>query len=464
MSRGKECYVNRRTFLGGAAALMGLGTAAVRAGADEAAPTRPNIVFIMADDLGYADLGCYGQSLIQTPNIDRLAASGTRFTQWYAGAPICAPSRCVLMTGKHMGHATVRGNHGRNAPPHDGQEGRIPLRADERTVAALLKSAGYATAITGKWGLGEPGSTGLPNDHGFDEWFGYLNQSHAADHYTDHLWRNRERHEIEENRDGKRGAYTADLFAEFGVDFIRRNRENPFFLYFATTLPHKKIEVPDLGVYRDKPWPEDAKIFAAMVTRLDDHVGALLEELERSGLTERTIVIFTSDNGSALGWEGLFDSSGPLREKKFTLYEGGIRTPWIVRWPGRTPAGAVNDAVGYFADFLPTAAGLAGVEIPDGCDGIDMSGVLRGGAHPSPDGFYYWERHRDGEDTASTVEQAVRWRHWKALRPSMDGPLTLYNLADDIGETRDVAADHPEVVQRIEGYLATARTPSPHWG
>lgn len=426
----------------------------------ETASDRPNIIFIMADDLGYADLGCYGQTRIKTPNIDRLAAEGMRFTQCYAGSAICAPSRCVLMTGLHTGHSTVRGNHGHNAPSHDGEANRVPLRADDVTVATLLKRAGYATGITGKWGLGEPGSTGLPNDHGFDEWLGYLNQNHAADYYTDYLWRNKERQVIEENREGGRAVYSADLFSEFSLDFIRKNRANPFFLYVATTIPHKNLEVPDLGGYTDEAWPDEAKAFAAMVTRLDTQVGKIMALLEELDLDRKTIVFFTSDNGSAKGWEGLFDSSGPLRDKKFSLYEGGIRCPMIVRCPGTVPPGTVSDTVWYFADFLPTAAKLANASRPSSLDGMDVSASLFDNTRGLPDRVLYWELP---EGDSKPLRQAARWKDWKAVRYGYDAAIELYDLSSDVGETHDVAMQHPDVVKQFEVFLAGARTPSPYW-
>lgn len=424
------------------------------------AEERPNIIYIMADDLGYADLGCYGQKRIKTPNIDRLAAEGTRFTQCYTGASVCAPSRCVLMTGLHTGHTTIRGNHGRNAPRHDGEANRVPLRADEVTVATLLKRAGYATGITGKWGLGEPGSTGLPNDHGFDEWLGYLNQNHAADYYTDYLWRNKERQSIEGNLNGRRTVYSADLFSKFSLDFIRKNQANPFFLYVATTIPHKNIEVPDLGIYADEPWPEEAKVFAAMVTRMDAHVGEIMALLKELDLERKTIVFFTSDNGAAKRWEGMFDSCGPLRDKKFSLYEGGIRCPMIVRWPDKVPAGAVSDAVWYFADFLPTAAHLAKTSVPAPVDGIDVSAALLDKTYVVPERFLYWE---SPEGDSKSLRQAVRWKNWKAIRHAHDAELELYDLGNDVGEQCDVSAKHPEVVARIQDFLKTARTASSYW-
>ncbi|HOX40551.1 MAG TPA: arylsulfatase [Candidatus Brocadiia bacterium] len=433
------------------------GMAAEEGGRDQ---RPPNIVFIMADDLGYADLGCYGQKRIETPNIDRLASDGIRFTQCYSGAPVCAPSRCVLMTGLNTGHATIRGNHGKNAPKHDGEANRVPLRSDDLTVATVLKRAGYATGITGKWGLGEPGSTGLPNDHGFDEWLGYLNQNHAANYYTDYLWRNKVRQSIEGNLEGQRATYSADMFLEFSLDFIRKNQAKSFFLYLATTIPHKNMEVPDLGKYAGCPWPQEAKTYAAMVTRLDTHVGQIMALLKDLNLDRNTIVFFTSDNGSARGWEGMFDSCGPLRDKKFSLYEGGIRCPMIARWPGKIPSGAVSEAVWYFADFLPTAASLANTEEPTPVDGIDAAEAILGKTQSLPDRFLYWETP---EGESKPLGQAVRWKDWKAVQHGYGGKMELYNLYDDVGETHNVFAQNPDVVARIDEYLKTARTPSPYW-
>ena len=364
------------------------------------------------------------------------------------------------MTGLHTGHTTIRGNHGRNAPRHDGEANRVPLRVDDVTVATLLKRAGYATGITGKWGLGEPGSTGLPNDHGFDEWLGYLNQNHAADYYTDYLWRNKERQSIEGNLNGQRTVYSADLFSKFSLDFIRKNQANPFFLYMATTIPHKNLEVPDLGIYADEPWSEEAKVFAAMVTRLDTHVGQIMALLKELGLEQKTIVFFTSDNGAAKRWEGMFDSCGPLRDKKFSLYEGGIRCPMIVRWPDKVPAGAVSETAWYFADFLPTAAHLAKTTLPVPVDGIDVSAALLDKTHNLPERFLYWE---SPEGDSKSLRQAVRWKNWKAIRHGHDAELELYDLRNDPGEKRNVSAKHQEVVAKIQAFLKTARTPSPYW-
>ena len=449
--------------------LTGAGVAAVVAGSFREETfafggEKPNIIFIMADDLGYADLGCYGQKFIKTPYVDRMAMEGLKFTQCYTGAVVCAPSRSVLMTGQHTGHTRIRGNKGINTPPHEGQSGRIPLRPEDFTVARLLQNAGYRTGITGKWGLGEPGSTGLPNDHGFDEWLGYLNQDHAPDYFTDFLWRNKEKQTISENADNKRRVYSHDLLTEFALDFIRKNKSRPFFLYVPYCIPHAKLEVPDLESYADKNWPEDAKIFAAMVTRMDRDVGRILDLVDELGIEKKTIVFFCSDNGSARGWQGIFDSCGPLREKKGSVYDGGIRTPMVVRWPGKVPANETSEAVWYFADFLPTAAELAGVRPPENIDGIGVAEAFYAAKPPRRlarklrNRFLYWE-----EIGKKGFRQAVRHGDWKAVRPGQGETLELYDMSKDVGETNDVAAQNAGVVERIEKYLKSCRTDSIHW-
>ncbi len=442
--------ITRRRFLKAVGAAAVLGGKALSAAPSPRPAGKPNIIFIMADDLGYGDLGCYGQKVIRTPHIDRMAVGGTRFAQCYAGSTVCAPSRSVLMTGLHTGHTTVRGNAGKG--------GRVPLREEDVTVAEVLKSAGYATGITGKWGLGEPNTPGVPNKQGFDEWLGYLNQRNAHSYYPPYLWRNQTKTPLTGNAGGKKTEYSHDMFTAFALEFIRKHKSEPFLLYLPYTIPHARYEIPSTAPYTDRPWKRNEKVHAAMVTRMDGDVGKIMALLAELGLDERTVVFFCSDNGAANRWEGRFDSSGPLRGRKRDMYEGGIRTPMIVRWPGRVPAGATNtDAVWYFADFLPTAAALAGAKAPADIDGVNVLPVLLGDKTTLPDRFLYWEFFERG------YQQAVRWRNWKAIRPAPGKPLELYDLAADPGEKSDIAGKNPTVVAKIEAYLKTARTESTRW-
>ncbi len=430
--------------------------------ADVAPEPRPNIVFIMADDLGYGDLGSYGQTEIATPNLDRMAAEGRRFTSVYTGSPVCAPSRNVLMTGKHTGHTTVRGNFGQGGVIGlGGGEGRVPLRAEDVTVAEVLKASGYATAMVGKWGLGEPDTTGEPNLQGWDEWFGYLNQRRAHSYYPEYLWHNTERVELPGNQDGRREQYSHDLLTERALGFLRdrAGKGAPFFLYLPYTVPHAKYEIPDTGQYTTRDWEEDEKVHAAMITRMDTDIGRLLDRLKAKEIPRQTVVFFCSDNGAARRWEGRFDSSGLLRGQKRDVYEGGIRTPMIVRWPGRVEAGSVSAAPWYFADVLPTLAELGGAldHVPDDIDGMSMVPTLLGAEQDTSDRVMYWEFHGGG------FSQAARWRNWKAVKTSPDGALELYDLGTDPGEEEDVSSEHPEIVARLAGHLRSERVPSPEW-
>ncbi|MEN6576392.1 MAG: sulfatase-like hydrolase/transferase [Phycisphaerales bacterium] len=430
---------------------------------------RPNIIFILADDLGYGDLGCYGQRTIRTPNLDRMAAEGMIFTDHYAGSTVCAPSRCCLMTGVHTGHAFIRGND------------RIPLRPSDVTVAELLQQAGYTTGLVGKWGLGEPGTTGIPNRKGFDHWFGYLNQRHAHNYYPDYLWRNEEKVPLANevtpvNPPGgvatKRVQYSSDLFTADALRFIDQNRKRPFFLYLAYTIPHANneakpdgMEVPSYGQYANEDWPNPQKGHAAMITRMDADIGRLFARLKSLGIDRKTLVLFSSDNGPHR--EGgadpaFFDSSGALRGCKRDLYEGGIRVPLIARWPGRIAVGSGSNHVCASWDFLPTCCELAGVPIPQGIDGLSILPTLLGlpqmqQKHP----YLYWEFHEQGK------KQAVRMGDWKGIRLNVakdpNGPIELYDLKGDMGEERNVADQHPEIVDRIAAIMASARTPSEHW-
>lgn len=446
--------MNRRSFLATAA-----GAAAL---AQTTRPPQPNFVFIMADDLGVFDLGCYGQKLIRTPNIDQLAAEGTRFTDCYAGATVCAPSRSVLMTGQHTGHTTVRWN----ASLRTGD--RVSLRAEDVTVAQVLKgpewrdafdeSRGYSTAIFGKWGLGEPGTAGLPNDHGFDEWFGFLNQQHAHYHYPTYLWRNKTRETLAGNLNGKRREYASDLMCREALHFIDRHRYDPFYLYFTPTVPHAKFDAPDLGPYASQPWPDDAKHYAAMVSRMDSYVGRIMAKLKECGLEENTLVFFTSDNGGTFEYKP-FGTMGPLRENKGSVYDGGIRVPMITRWPGKIKAGAVSDFPWAFCDVLPTLGDLAGVRgTPLNVDGMSVASTLLGKTQ-NPNRPLYWESFGGKAGFA----QAVRIGRWNGVRHGLTGPLEVYDLATDPGQTKNVAESNPEVSRRMLDYLKDCRVDSPEY-
>jgi arylsulfatase A-like enzyme len=423
-----------------------------------AAERKPNIVFILADDLGYADVGCYGQKLIKTPNIDRMAAEGVRFTQCYAGSTVCAPSRCALMTGLHTGHCRVRGN------------ARVPLEADDRTMAEVLRGAGYATGLCGKWGLGEADSTGIPNKKGFDFFFGYLNQNHAHAYYPDFLWKDQEKvalpNVVKNNVASKKVVYSPDLVTKEALGFVEANKDRPFFLYFAPTLPHANneakqegMEIPSDSPYTAETWPQPQKNHAAMITRMDADVGKLLDKLKELKLDENTVVFFSSDNGphkEGGGDPAFFNSSGHLRGYKRSMTEGGIRVPMIVRWPGKVKP-AESDLVWAFWDFLPTAAELAGAKASAGLDGQSIVPELLGTGTVNPHEFLYWEFHEGGS------KQAVRTGDWKAIRGKVGAPLELYDLRRDIAEQENAVAKYPDVVAKVEGYLKSARSESEEW-
>jgi arylsulfatase A-like enzyme len=437
--------MNRRYFLTASAALL----------ASAAAQTNrrtPNIVFVILDDLGCGDLGCYGQKHIMTPNIDRLASEGMKFTDAYAGAAVCAPSRAVLMTGLHGGHAPVRAN-----------AGTIPILDEDVTIAEVLKRAGYATGGFGKWGLGDARTTGAPTKQGFDEFFGYLHQVHAHSYYPEFLWNGERKHVLE------KGQYSADLIAERTLDFVRRHRDRPFFLYACPTLPHARFEVPDVEPYRDKPWPDGHKTYAAMITRADRHVGQIVSVLNELNLARDTVVVVTSDNGAHRGETKGFDffrSNGALRGEKGELYEGGIRVPLIVRWSGHIRPGSSSAQMTGFCDVLPTLAELAGATAPRGIDGISILPSLTG-RKQSQHEFLYWEHNvydqKSGKLRDERLAQAVRMGAWKAVRPNAAAATELYNLERDPAESHNVAGEEPTLVRKMDGLLKTSRTePRPH--
>jgi len=439
-------------------------------GAVQPPPGRPNIILIQADDLGYGDLSAYGQANFKTPSIDALAAGGIRFTQYYAGSTVCAPSRTALLTGLHTGHASIRGNL------------ELPLPEADVTLAMALHEAGYRTAVIGKWGIGNPGTTGEPKKKGFEYSFGFLDQRHAHRQYTDHLFRNSERYPTDLERD-----YVNDLFTRETLSFIGASDPRPFFVYLNYTVPHAELRAPEdalqpwrgkfpetpfvnkrgddvptgtdeeVAPYRSQATPKAA--FVAMITRMDRDIGTIAERLRAAGIDRNTLVVFTSDNGphkEGGGDPAYFKSSGGLRGIKRDLYEGGIRVPFIARWPGTIPAGRVSDQPWAHWDMFPTLAEIAGAKTPAGLDGTSMVRALKGRAQPAHDPFY-WEFHEGG------FKQAARMGNWKGVRLTKDGPLELYDLQQDPRETTNVASSHADVVKRIDDYLKTARTDSALW-
>lgn len=436
----------------------------------------PNVIFILSDDLGYGEIGSFGQKLAQTPNLDQMAREGMRLTQFYAGSTVCAPSRCTLMTGLHTGHCFIRGN----AP--------VNLRPQDQTVADLFHQSGYATSLIGKWGLGEEGSTGVPNRKGFDYFYGYLDQVHAHNPYTSFLYRNEQRVSLnnilapatQPTRAAERGAghaikkidYAPDLFAAEALHWIDSNKNRPFLLYLSLNVPHANNEatkatgdgqeVPDYGIYKDKPWSNPDKGHAAMITRMDSDIGRVFSLLKKLNLDDNTLVIFTSDNGPHK--EGgnslpLFNPSGPLRGIKRDMYEGGIRVPTLVRWPGHVQPNTTSDHIAYFGDFFATTCDLLGRSTPSNLDSISFLPTLLG--HPDQQkqhDYLYWEFHENG------FSQAVRIGDYKAVRVGRrDAPIEIYDLSTDLGEKTNLAAQNPQLVSRAQDLFQSARTDAPEW-
>ncbi len=451
----------RREFLrlAGTGALAIAGRAALARAARKS--RKPNIVYFMSDELGYYELSCMGHPHIRTPNIDRLAAEGVRFTQALAGSSVCAPTRCCLMTGKHSGHTSVRTNGG-----------GTPMRAGEATVASVLKRAGYAAGGFGKWGCGGRGSTGVPEKHGFDVFLGYYDQVHAHSYYPPYIVRNSEEVPLAGNKGGSDGeTYSHYVIFDAGLKFIREHADRPFFCYFPVTPPHGIFDIPDddpaWQLYKDKPWPEPAKRYAAMVTMVDRNVGQVIALLKELGLDEDTILFFCGDNG---GNDYFRDKDHPrgfhgpnvnpktgvaFRGHKGNLYEGGLRIPMIVRWPGRIEPGRVSDHLWYFPDVLPTVTELAGAETPDDVDGISIVPELLGekvaGRKQKDHEFLYWEL---GGQTA------VRMGKWKAVRRGRKRPWELYDLEADITESNDLAEKKPDVAAKLAAFAAGAHEPA----
>ena len=461
-------------------ALTLLATSACRQAAETSHEINPppNIVLIVADDLGYADIGCFGQQHFNTPNIDRLALDGMRFTQHYAGAPVCAPARACLMTGFHTGHAYIRGN--REVQP----EGQFPLNAAALTVAEQLKNAGYVTGAFGKWGLGYPGSEGDPNQQGFDEFFGYNCQRMAHNYYPYFLWHNQQHIRLVNNAGPETGTYAPEIIHQKALSFLEQQKDTTFFLFYPTTIPHAELAAPErymqafrgkfppetpyegvdegefykLGAYGSQAEPHAA--FAAMVSLLDEQVGQIRQKLKDLGIADNTLILFTSDNGPHR--EGgadpdYFDSNGPLRGYKRDVYEGGIRVPLIACWPGTIPRGSSSDLQSAFWDYFPTLTEIAGLPAVPGIDGISFLPSLLGGEQDQPD-FLYWEFHEQGG------KQAVRMGKWKGVRLGVNenpsAPMELYDLETDPGEEHNLADSNPDIIRTMDSVLLYEHAPS----
>jgi arylsulfatase A-like enzyme len=417
--------------------------------ADAGKHTQPNIVFILADDAGLGDFSAYGCKYGVTPNIDRLATEGMQFIQAYSGNAVCGPSRCVLMTGEHAGHTIRRANPSKN--------GLLPLPANQMTVARLLKDAGYTTGGFGKWGLGNPGTTGVPEKQGFDVFFGYYDQVHAHDYYTDHLVRNSIDVPYKQSGNKTWEDYSHTRIAAETLKFIEQNKDHPFFCYAAWTPPHDAYVIPSNVPYDNKPWPEMVKNYAAMVGLIDRDVGRVIQKLKDLGIDDNTLVIFSSDNGANPQFIEPLGSTGGLRGYKRMLYEGGIRAPFIARWPGKIQAGQTSALMTSFVDFLPTAAEVSGAPLPAGIDGISILPTLLGKPQPVQHEALYFEIYEP------YFQQTVRWGDWKGYRLGLEAPLELYNLKADPTEKTDVAAGNGDIVKKIEAIMAREHVPSPNY-
>jgi arylsulfatase A-like enzyme len=426
--------LNRRQFMKSAAAGSLALALPMKAAAAQAADRKPNIIFIMVDDMGYHDLGCFGSKTIKTPRIDRMCREGVKFTDCYSGDTVCAPARSTLMTGFHKGHTPVRGN-----------SGGIPLFPEDVTVAEVLKKGGYATGGFGKWGLGNQGKDGAAEKQGFDLFFGYYNQWHAHTYYT-HLFRNSVKVELN-------GRYTHHAIYDETIAFIKANKDRPFFCYCPWTPPHAAYQIPEdepaWALYKDKPWKKDAKVVAAMDSMMDRQVGEIIDLLKKLGIDDNTIIFFTSDNGAAQRFDGIHNSCGKMKGRKRSMNEGGIRVPMVVRWPGKIKAGTVSDLPWYFPDVMPTLGELAGVsgEVPKDIDGISIVPTLLGAGKQKKHEYLFW----------MAGSRAVRMGKWKAI--GQRGKVKLYDLEKDIGEKNDLAAKHPDIAKKMGEIMDKAFTP-----
>ena len=440
---------------------------AAQAKTSAAADAGPNVILILADDLGYGDIGSYGQDKIKTPNLDRMATEGVQFTQFYSGSAVCRPARCTLMTGLHTGNCYVRANN---------YQAGLNLRLTDVTIAEVLKEKNFTTATIGKWALGEENSTGIPTKQGFDYFYGYLNQTHAHNYYPEFLIRNTDRVPLSNQvpNAGQFGEgiatvkqeYSNDLFTEEALNFIRENKDNPFFLYLPYTLPHANneagdmgLEVPDLGIYENMDWPHPRKAYAAMVTRLDSYVGSIIEELKRQNLENNTIILFTSDNGphEESGHDpSFFNSTSNLRGLKRNFYEGGIRVPLIVWGPGIVKSNSVSDHISYFPDILPTIAEAIGIEIEHSIDGLSFYPTLTAATESQKEHkFLYWEAHE------KKGARALRIGNWKSVIKPYRGKMELYDLSNDVIESNNIASENADILSVHKEIIEQAHTSLP---
>ena len=425
---------------------------------------KPNIVFIMADDMGYGQLGCYGQTMIQTPRIDQMAVEGLLLTDYYAGTAVCAPSRNALMSGQHVGHTFIRGNH-EIKTPNPQRKGQLPIPDSTITVAEKMKEAGYATALVGKWGLGFPGSEGDPMNQGFDFFAGYNCQRLAHNHFPGWIWRNKEVVQLGEK--GTAQGYSQHYLTREARHFIADNKDHPFFLYLAYAIPHSSLQIPHDDpaylMYQERDWPEKQKIHAGMISVMDRDVGGIMDLLKQLGIADNTLVVFTSDNGAHAEGGAMpefFNDSGPLRGIKRDMYEGGVRVPFIAWWPGVIKEGRRSDHVGAHWDLMPTACELASVPVPKVIDGISYVPLLKGDtANQAKHEYVYFELH-------SPDKRGLRRGDWVALQPIATNsdpnvdPVELYNLKEDLAQKNDLAAQYPELVSGFRKLLREAHTPS----
>ncbi len=437
------------------ATLFATGTVVV---AETPARGKTNFIFVLSDDIAQGDLGCYGQKLIKTPRLDQMAAEGTRYLQAYCGTSVCAPSRSSFFTGLHTGHCPIRGNY--EVPP----EGQLPLPDQTVTIAEIARSAGYATATFGKWGMGFFDSSGSPFNQGVDHFFGYNCQRHAHSYFPTYLYDDDVPFLLPGNDGQSLGkTYAQELIQNDMIRWLRNHGDRPFFMFYAITLPHGRHEIDDLGIYRDKPWTEKQKAYAAQVTRIDSDMGELVDTLRELGVAENTLIIFSGDNGSSFDPDSeigkRFDqASNGLRGYKRGMYEGALRQAALAWWPRTVPAGRVNSQPWAFWDLLPTFVELSEATTPEGfeTDGKSLVNYLKGGDAPQRD-YFYWELH------LGKPIQAARFGDWKAVRNGTDKPIEIYDLVEDSAESNDLSADNPDLVEKARQIFEAAHRPDPNW-